>query len=1119
MYRRLQIEHLDSRLPLAAEGFEHAGIGYFIDSEDSQLHRYDIENESWLTSIAVDSLIGKPTVGAADADGIYIAFGSALYRYAHDGGSRVHLLNTSSAVEAIHPNDDVLLVNYSNEFDQSLVSIRKTNNTIIDAWESHGDALHGSALIPGENKIVGRSQSIAPADMTFVTFDDEGFFDNSGDGPYHGSFPDASKVWAYPDGSKVVDDSGTLYESESLLYVGSFSQDFHDLVFWQESVPVLLHGQNATRYGDAFLPETTFRFDREPSRILVNSENVVAFFEDASQTVGFATQVVPVSSFHQPQIGDPIDPEGLVYSPDFVTVTDGSDVLLYSSEYSSLFIWSPRIGHYIDSIPLRGTPDYVTYSPLNDTVYLAYASGAVRQIELGLSGGSEVPFVNLASAPLGIGVAGNKIYTTDNSGHHYREATYSFDGALLDASAWSGIAQEYVWSDANEKLFFVNDASSGYLSAKPIGSEGEIGNVIQSRVNPEYGSSVRVSPDGNQALVSSGRFFDASTLTPEVKTLPHRIRDAAWLGDRLYTSRDILGVTQFQRWSKSTYELLDVVQYVGSAVSLRSLSPEYLIGIHLDANGVPCFKVFDAGLREVQLDRLPIVNWSVDGPLYYAEALGDERLNARSNVPGVFSYSPGKGQVLDVGEHTVTATFTPEDLENYDSVTVSRPFEVLGLDFGDAGTGYPTLVSDDGARHVIGNDLRLGELVDYEVDGQPTASGDDRSGDDDEDGIRFTSEILTLPTEPTFAGFVATLSTKGFLDAWIDFNHDGDWDDAGEQISGGEEFEQGQHWLSILVPAGASIGTTSARFRVSSSGALAPSGLALDGEVEDYLVDIRDGRNSVVRVDVPSGQSVRIDSVTTDVVVESWADDGVRPVLRIPISELQALEIVGSAGPNLFEISNLPEGLQGKLVCDGATGDNILSIDRNDIGLDFASYLTASNFSQIVSLPQSRAGITLNSKAVKALGGDEAKIEIIDAIGNGVDFADSGWSVLTPTLVGGQLSHRVGHESGGPLVEISNQLAFTNPLEPLDVNRDGAIAPSDVLAIINSLNLNGSYRIPTSFESLSNHIYLDVSADRFVAPSDALRVINYLNMLADGEGEIDFDAMLQTDEILLARER
>ncbi len=166
---------------------------------------------------------------------------------------------------------------------------------------------------------------------------------------------------------------------------------------------------------------------------------------------------------------------------------------------------------------------------------------------------------------------------------------------------------------------------------------------------------------------------------------------------------------------------------------------------------------------------------------------------------------------------------------------------IKGFDFGDApDPAYPTLFASDGARHVVltVNNPTLGALADIETEGQQSADhlGDDNDGVDDEDGVTFTG--LLVPGAPASLDVVAG-TTGGILNAWIDYNGDGDWSDAGEQVA--VDFTLGANvgqTLNLMVPSTASVGETCARFRFSSTGGLLPTGQALDGEVEDYALDI-----------------------------------------------------------------------------------------------------------------------------------------------------------------------------------------------------------------------------------------------------------------------------------------
>lgn len=161
----------------------------------------------------------------------------------------------------------------------------------------------------------------------------------------------------------------------------------------------------------------------------------------------------------------------------------------------------------------------------------------------------------------------------------------------------------------------------------------------------------------------------------------------------------------------------------------------------------------------------------------------------------------------------------------------------VARDFGDAQGPYPTQLADDGARH-LASDVRLGSLLDVEADGQPGtgSSGDDTTGDDDEDGAVFTN--LSPGAEASVQVTVAAAAGSAKLDGWIDFNGDGVWDDTTERVFDHAVVSAGVTDLPFAVPADATLGDTVARLRVSTDGVAAPTGSALDGEVEDYAVTI-----------------------------------------------------------------------------------------------------------------------------------------------------------------------------------------------------------------------------------------------------------------------------------------
>ncbi len=214
----------------------------------------------------------------------------------------------------------------------------------------------------------------------------------------------------------------------------------------------------------------------------------------------------------------------------------------------------------------------------------------------------------------------------------------------------------------------------------------------------------------------------------------------------------------------------------------------------------------------------------------------------------------------------------------------------VSLDFGDAPDPfsttlgrYPTLFVNDGARHVVGTTALLGSGISADRDGQPSPNA---SNDAFDDGVDFGSVLATpgIFNRDALTPVTVTLSSPGFVDGWIDFNGDGDWDDPGERILNSVRFTEDSltQTFTISVPATAPVPLSpfqaAARFRSSSVGGLQTTGLAVDGEVEDYMVTIVPGTPPVAVNDsyVLNEDSILITNDATGNTTPGFViDDGV----------------------------------------------------------------------------------------------------------------------------------------------------------------------------------------------------------------------------------------------------
>ncbi|QUY44062.1 hypothetical protein I1H34_08215 [Acaryochloris marina S15] len=195
------------------------------------------------------------------------------------------------------------------------------------------------------------------------------------------------------------------------------------------------------------------------------------------------------------------------------------------------------------------------------------------------------------------------------------------------------------------------------------------------------------------------------------------------------------------------------------------------------------------------------------------------------------------------GDGTVNGA-TPITVNSVDVSGVNFGINLQPSDYGDAPDSYGD------ASHTISPALYLGSAApDSEADTQlggdagAGADGDDGDGTDDEDGVTFSPSLSFPDTiHVVQAGISNTVdvnaSEAGILNAWIDYNQDGDFDDPGEQIFDDENLSAGNNSLSFIPDITLLHGPTYARFRFGSQTGLGPDGSATDGEVEDYEVNI-----------------------------------------------------------------------------------------------------------------------------------------------------------------------------------------------------------------------------------------------------------------------------------------
>ena len=278
-----------------------------------------------------------------------------------------------------------------------------------------------------------------------------------------------------------------------------------------------------------------------------------------------------------------------------------------------------------------------------------------------------------------------------------------------------------------------------------------------------------------------------------------------------------------------------------------------------------------------------------------------------------------------------------------------RPNQPQSIDYGDAPPQYAL------ASHQIHPQLRLGFSVDSDSGSQPSFSAetDDTDSNNDDDGIVFLGAIGGMQ-QVQITLFHNIVDQPAELAGWIDFNRDGDFEDADEQIVLARVSASAEQQLLIYeysIPNTATGSTTVARFRISTAANLLSSGESLDGEVEDYQVRLpgdygdapyaygnpshllANGLKLGVEVGADAGP---MQSIAAD---QDDSDDGIRFIDGKHLQRGTMAEIEATTSNQAGVVTNVPARLMGWLDFNGDGQFDELSeqIVHEVINPDFAS--------------------------------------------------------------------------------------------------------------------------------------------------------------------------------------
>ncbi|TWU06031.1 tandem-95 repeat protein [Stieleria varia] len=185
------------------------------------------------------------------------------------------------------------------------------------------------------------------------------------------------------------------------------------------------------------------------------------------------------------------------------------------------------------------------------------------------------------------------------------------------------------------------------------------------------------------------------------------------------------------------------------------------------------------------------------------------------NIPVTFTSGEPSSSIAKKLSDAIRANFDVVDeavLQSFDATGT-----ILTLTAVDDEDGVPVRVFNDGT-----NSYRV-----FVQPGTPEGQVITRS-----DVVGFLN-----PLDPAGTSIPIHVTGSGLLDIWVDFDQNGRFDED-EQVARNVPVVDGDRNVTVISDPTADPGDTWMRVRLSSSGNLLPGGVAVGGEVEDYLVSV-----------------------------------------------------------------------------------------------------------------------------------------------------------------------------------------------------------------------------------------------------------------------------------------
>jgi hypothetical protein len=325
--------------------------------------------------------------------------------------------------------------------------------------------------------------------------------------------------------------------------------------------------------------------DGQTLRVRARSSSIYSATARARVTVGTVTEEFAVTT------------QATV--PDAVVFDDQDVVYLLSIANRLVMRWSLGSERYLDpyTVEVAGAgPTTIAYSSAHGRLYLAYATGAIRYIDVTGSSAAQQTFVSLPTAVGGLASVGNFLLAQDSSGSWETHYIYDSAGVLRDSAEWNHYSPEYAWDPNTSRVYWFSMWSPPDLNYEVINqATGEITSQGETPYHGTYSiqAPIRVHPSGQYVLLGSGDLYDRTALT-WAGSLGAAVTDARWSADgsliTLRTTGPMNNQAILTHLDGANLRTLEQVNYAGRAI--RVIGSDSRMAVLVTDNSTVRFHIY-----------------------------------------------------------------------------------------------------------------------------------------------------------------------------------------------------------------------------------------------------------------------------------------------------------------------------------------------------------------------------------------------------------------------------------------------------------------------------------------------------------------------------------------------